>query len=75
MARGLWKKPCQWLSGVPRRGDEKEMTVNRLMIEIGDDSGKVTYRDSFITRTMSDSSSGPGRSPNGADAPEKTDIA
>jgi hypothetical protein len=39
----------QWLSGVPLRGDEKAMTVNWLMIEISDDSGKVTYRNSFIT--------------------------
>jgi hypothetical protein len=35
---------CQWLSGVPLRGDEKAMTVNWLMIEISDDSGKVTYK-------------------------------
>ena len=39
----------QWLSGVPLRGDEKAMTVNWLMIEISDASGKVTYRNSFIT--------------------------
>jgi hypothetical protein len=31
------------------RGDEKAMTVNWLMIEIGDGDGKVTYRNSFIT--------------------------
>jgi hypothetical protein len=39
----------QWLSGVPLRGHEKAMTDNWLMIEISDDSGKVTYRNSFIT--------------------------
>jgi hypothetical protein len=39
----------QWLSGVPLRGDEKAMAVNSLMIEISDDSGNVTYRNSFIT--------------------------
>jgi hypothetical protein len=39
----------QWLSGVPLRGDEKAMTVNWLMIEITDASGKLTYRNSFIT--------------------------
>ena len=39
----------QWLSGVPLRGDEKAMTVNWLMIEISDATGKVTYRNSFIT--------------------------
>jgi hypothetical protein len=31
------------------RGDEKGMTVNWLMIESSNDSGKVTYRNSFIT--------------------------
>jgi hypothetical protein len=39
----------QWLSGVPLCGDEKAMTVNWLMIEVSDDSGKVTYRNSFVT--------------------------
>jgi hypothetical protein len=39
----------QWLGGVPLRGDEKAMTVNWLMIEISDDGGKVTDRNSFIT--------------------------
>ena len=39
----------QWLSGVPLRGDEKAMTTNWLSIEIGDASGKVTYRNSFVT--------------------------
>jgi len=39
----------QWISGVPLRGDEKAMTVNWLMIEISDDTWKVTYRNSFIT--------------------------
>jgi len=39
----------QWLAGVPLRGDEKAMTVNWLMIEIGNDTGTVTYRNSFIT--------------------------
>jgi hypothetical protein len=34
---------------VPLRGDEKAMTVNWLMIEISDASGKATYRNSFIT--------------------------
>jgi hypothetical protein len=33
----------------PLRGDDKAMTVNWLMIEISDDTGKVTYRNSFIT--------------------------
>jgi hypothetical protein len=40
---------CQWISGVPLRGDEKAMTVDWLMIEISGASGKVTYRNSFIT--------------------------
>ena len=39
----------QWLSGLLLRGDEKAITVNWLMIEISDASGKVTYRNSFIT--------------------------
>ena len=39
----------QRLSCVPLRGDEKAMRVNWLIIEISDDSGKVTYRNSFIT--------------------------
>jgi hypothetical protein len=39
----------QWLSDVPLRGDEKAMTVNWLSVEISDASGKVTYRNSFIT--------------------------
>jgi hypothetical protein len=38
-----------WLCGVPLRGDEKAMTVNWLSIEITDASGKVTYRNSFVT--------------------------
>jgi hypothetical protein len=39
----------QWLSDVPLRGDDKAMTVNWLMIEISDPSGKATYRNGFIT--------------------------
>src|SRR3954467_13419763 len=39
----------QWMTGVPLRGDEKAISVNWLMIEISDASGKVTYRNSFIT--------------------------
>jgi hypothetical protein len=39
----------QWLSGVPLRGDEMAITINWLMIEICEPSGKVTYRNSFIT--------------------------
>jgi hypothetical protein len=42
----------QWLCGVPLRGDEKAMTVNWLMIEIGDATGMVTYRNSFITSSF-----------------------
>jgi hypothetical protein len=34
---------------VPLRGDADAMTVNWLMIEIRDASGKVTYSNSFIT--------------------------
>jgi hypothetical protein len=34
---------------VPPRGDEKAIMVNWLMIEISDHTGKVTYRNSFIT--------------------------
>jgi hypothetical protein len=40
---------CQWLCGVPLRGDTKAMTVNWLMIEIRNTAGEVTYRNSFIT--------------------------
>ena len=39
----------QWLNGVPLRGDAKAITVNWLMIEIHDASGKSTYTNSFIT--------------------------
>ena len=39
----------QWLGDVPLRGNEKAMTVNWLMIDISDDSGNTTYRNSFIT--------------------------
>ena len=39
----------QWLTGVPLRGDAKAITVNWMMIEIRDATGKVTYTNSFIT--------------------------
>ena len=34
---------------MPPRGDEKAIAVNWLTIEIRDDTGKATYRNSFIT--------------------------
>lgn len=39
----------QWLCGVPLRGDAKAMDVNWLSVELSDDTGTVTYRNSFIT--------------------------
>jgi hypothetical protein len=39
----------QWLCDVPLRGDPDAIEVNWLSIEISDDSGAVTYRNSFIT--------------------------
>jgi hypothetical protein len=39
----------QWLCDVPLRGDAKAINVNWLSIEISDDAGAVTYRNSFIT--------------------------
>ena len=39
----------RWLSDVPLRGDADALTVNWLMIEIGNAAGAVTYRNSFIT--------------------------
>lgn len=39
----------QWLCGVPLRGDAKAIAVNWLMVEIINDKGELTYRNSFIT--------------------------
>lgn len=39
----------QWLCGVPLRGDAKALEVNWLMVEIINDKGELTYRNSFIT--------------------------
>lgn len=39
----------RWLNGVPLRGDEKSMSVNWFSLEICDDKGVVTYRNSFIS--------------------------
>jgi hypothetical protein len=39
----------QWLCGVPLRGDAKAIEVNWLMVEIINDKGELTYRNSFIT--------------------------
>ena len=39
----------QWLSDVPLRGDAEAINVNWFSIEISDDGGTVTYRNSFIT--------------------------
>jgi hypothetical protein len=39
----------QWLCDVPLRGDAKAINVNWLSVEISDDAGAVTYRNSFIT--------------------------
>ena len=39
----------RWLCDVPLRGDADAMTVNWLMIEIRNASGKVTHSNSFIT--------------------------
>lgn len=39
----------QWLNDVPLRSDAKAITVNWLMIEIRDATGKTTYTNSFIT--------------------------
>ena len=39
----------RWLNGVPLRGDEKSILVNWFSVEICDEAGKVTYRNSFIS--------------------------
>ena len=39
----------QWLCDVPLRGDADAIKVNWFSIEISDDEGTVTYRNSFIT--------------------------
>ena len=39
----------QWLRDVPPRGDAGAMNVTWLIIEIRNDSGTVTYRNSFVT--------------------------
>lgn len=39
----------QWLCGVPPRGDAEAIAVNWFSVEISDDKGAVTYRNSFIT--------------------------
>jgi hypothetical protein len=39
----------RWLEGVPLRDGADAMMVNWLEIEIADPSGKVTYRNSFVT--------------------------
>ena len=39
----------QWLCGVPLRGDAKAIDVNWFSIQISDASGKLTYRNSFVT--------------------------
>jgi hypothetical protein len=39
----------RWLNGVPLRGDEKAILVNWFGIEICDDKGVATYRNSFIS--------------------------
>lgn len=39
----------QWLCDVPLRGDAEAITVNWFSVEISDDEGTVTYRNSFIT--------------------------
>ncbi len=46
----------RWLCDVPLRGDEEAMSVNWLSIEIVNPSGKVTYRNSFITDLSVDAS-------------------
>jgi len=38
----------RWLNGVPLRGDEKSIPVNWFSVEICDEKGAVTYRNSFI---------------------------
>jgi hypothetical protein len=39
----------RWLCDVPLRGDDEALIVNWLSIEIVNATGKVTYRNSFIT--------------------------
>ncbi len=39
----------RWLEGVPLRDDKDALIVNWLEIEIVDPTGKVTYRNSFVT--------------------------
>jgi hypothetical protein len=39
----------RWLEGVPLRDGKDAMLVNWLEIEIVDPSGKITYRNSFVT--------------------------
>ena len=40
---------CQWLCGVPLRGDAKAMDVNWFGVGTADAKGKATYRNSFVT--------------------------
>jgi hypothetical protein len=49
--RGKKRTTCRyrWLNGVPLRGDEKAIPVNWFGVEICDDKGVVTYRNSFIS--------------------------
>jgi hypothetical protein len=49
--RGQKRTTCRyrWLNGVPLRGDEKSVEVNWFGVEICDDQGVVTYRNSFIS--------------------------
>ena len=39
----------RWLCDVPLRADQEALKVNWLSIEVANASGKVTYRNSFIT--------------------------
>ena len=39
----------RWMEGVPLRDGDDAMTVNWLEMEIADATGKVTYRNSFVT--------------------------
>jgi hypothetical protein len=46
----------RWLCDIPLRDGEDALSVNWFEMEIGDTSGKVTYRNSFITDLPIDAS-------------------
>ena len=47
--RAWFTRRYRWMNGVPLRDGKDALKVNWLEIEIVDDAGTVTYRNSFIT--------------------------